>query len=491
VGSLARERRLVDLYAFTQWLRGRGLPESHLPVYRRGAESLLRGAAEGPLRAERIGETIHALTLAGASARTIANLQRIGEALLQFQEEANTTTPPLAEPIEEVRPSRDEPASEPLVLDDPDDAFLPVAKPMPPGGPEPAPAPRVRPEAAAPKPVSPSSLVDALVAERRAARAPTVTADLPAAIEEEPVTDAARGTTGAEEIALDLVAPRSAEPPPPASPPAATRPPRTTGDLVRCPKCGRMQPRRAEATCATCFAPFPHAISSAGDAVLGPGGAGRPDASPARRSWSSRVIALVVFAAAGLIGAMVGRQAVTGCAERFGARPVPAVGAYRVDHLGLTIDFPPGWRHLTREDKQESLQGIAVRVSTFARGGSVRRPDHGLQLAVLPLVGGFTNAPSLPDDEFVRFLGLSAQGAAKNLMGHGAAWLAQGCEAVRRDARRLGRCRGEASKSGETWHLTIYLVLGDDRVVFAVFGTEGDPEATRSESETIAASLRP
>jgi hypothetical protein len=39
--------------------------------------------------------------------------------------------------------------------------------------------------------------------------------------------------------------------------------------------------------------------------------------------------------------------------------------------------------------------------------------------------------------------------------------------------------------------MTTYLVLGDERAALAVFGTQGDPEATRSESESIAASMQP
>jgi hypothetical protein len=315
-----------------------------------------------------------------------------------------------------------------------------------------------------------------------------VNADLPAAIEEEPVAAAARGSAGEGE--LDLASIPLAAPPPRAAPAPEARPARPTGDLVRCSKCGRMQPRRVEGTCASCFAPFPHPVSST-ETTAGAAAAGRRGEAPTGRAPASRLLAVLVFVCAGVIGVLVGRQAVTGCVERLGSRPVPAVGAYRVENLGLTIDFPPGWRHLTVEDKAETLQGASVRSSSFARGERVRRPDHGLVVAVLPLVGGFAQAPSMRDEEFVRFLGLSAHGAAQNLAGQGASWLGQGCEVLQRDGRRLGRCRGVAGRGGETWHMTTYLVLGNDRAALAVFGTEGDPETTRSESESITASIRP
>lgn len=481
----------MDLYAFTQWLRGRGLPESHLPIYRRGAESLLRDGGQGPLLPERIGEVIHALTLDGASPRTIGNLQRIGEALLRFQEEGSTPAVPLPEPIEELRPAAPPSSADPFALEDPsaDDAFLPVAKPDPPPGEEaatvrrmpaiiglPAPAP---PPPAAPPPREPP-----------AARAPTVTADLPGAIEEEPVTDAARSSGGADELALDLDV-VSLPAPPRAAPARDAAPARPTGDLVRCPKCGRMQPRRPEGTCASCATPFLHAVAATGAPVDFAGTAAAGTGAAPARSPRSRLLAVLVFVLAGALGAVVGRQAVTGCVERLGARPVPAAGAYHVGSLGLTLEFPPGWRHLTGQDAAQTLQGIEVRSAAFVRGEHVGRPDLALQVAVLPLAGGFAQAPAMRDDEFVRFLDLSAHGAARSLAGRGASWLGQGCEALQRDERRLGRCRGVASRGGETWNMISYLVLGTDRAAFAVFGTEGDPEATRSEAEVIVASLRP
>ncbi|MBI5480631.1 MAG: hypothetical protein HY906_17370 [Deltaproteobacteria bacterium] len=481
----------MDLYAFTQWLRARGLPESHLPVYRRGAESLLRDVGDAPLRAERIGELIHALTLDGATPRTIGNLQRIGEALLRFQEEGSAPTVPLPEPIEEVRPAVPAPALHPLELDGTadDDAFLPVAKPMPPPGEEPATVRRMRALDEPPAPVVHHPAADPPAAARSASPVPTVSADLPAAIEEEPVAPRAAPSDG--ELALDLGSIPPAAPPPRAGPAPEARPARPTGDLVRCPRCGRMQPRRAEGTCASCSTPFPHPIASTGVTADLAATVGRREAAPARRSATSRVLAALVFVAAGVVGAALGRHAVSGCVERLGARPVPAVGSYRTTHLDLTIDFPPGWSHLAGHDQEQTLQGIPVRTSSFARGERVSKPDHALQVAVLPLVGGFARAPTMRDDEFARFLDLSAHGAAKSLAGQGASWLGQGCEVFQRDDRRLGRCHGVAGKSGETWHMTTYLVLGTERVAFGVFGTQGNPEATRSESESIAASIRP
>jgi hypothetical protein len=483
----------VDLYAFTQWLRGRGLPESHVPIYRRGAESLLRDLGDGPLGAERLGQVIHGLTLEGASPRTIGNLQRIGEALLRFQEEGSAPAAPLPEPIEEVRPAAPAPAVDPFALDDPsdDDAFLPVAKPMPPPGEEPATVPRMPAIVATPAPVLRPP--DAGLPARKPATTPPpmVSADLPAAIEEEPVTDAARSSGGANELALELDSIPVPAPPPRPAPALAAGAARPTGDLVRCPKCGRMQPRRPEGTCASCATPFLHAIASAGPTPDLATTATDKGAAAKARSTGSRLLAVLVFLSAGVIGAVLGRQAVTGCVERLGARPVPAAGSYRVESLSLTIEFPPGWRHLTGRDQGQTIQGIQVRAAAFARGERLSRPDHALQVAVLPLTGGFARAPAMRDDEFVRFLDLTAHGAAQSLAGQGASWLGQGCEVFRRDDRRLGRCRGVASKVGETWNMTSYLVLGTDRVAFAVFGTEGDPEATRSESESIAASLQP
>lgn len=73
-----------DLDGFLASLPPRGVAEAHLPLYREAAEVLLAGAGDGRYGAAMLEDALARETMVGASARRLANLRRVGEAMIEY-----------------------------------------------------------------------------------------------------------------------------------------------------------------------------------------------------------------------------------------------------------------------------------------------------------------------------------------------------------------------------------------------------------------------
>ncbi|MBL8622162.1 MAG: hypothetical protein JNK64_12690 [Myxococcales bacterium] len=73
-----------DLDGFLASLPPRGVAEAHVPLYREAAETLLAGAGAGRYGAAMLEDALARETMAGASERRLANLRRVGEAMIAY-----------------------------------------------------------------------------------------------------------------------------------------------------------------------------------------------------------------------------------------------------------------------------------------------------------------------------------------------------------------------------------------------------------------------
>ncbi len=101
----------MDLDRFVGWLGGLRVPKEQLPVYRAAAERILKVVGDGPLWPKHIDAVLKEEEAAGASPKKLANYQRIGDLLLQFQTESAAPAPalpapPIVAPIREPSSSR-------------------------------------------------------------------------------------------------------------------------------------------------------------------------------------------------------------------------------------------------------------------------------------------------------------------------------------------------------------------------------------------------
>lgn len=86
---------------FAGWLRRRGVPEAHLETYLRVASHLERlPGASSPVGPQDLELAIRQQEAAGASPGTLANLRRIGEALIEFHTSRAATAAPTAPPVD-------------------------------------------------------------------------------------------------------------------------------------------------------------------------------------------------------------------------------------------------------------------------------------------------------------------------------------------------------------------------------------------------------
>lgn len=73
-----------DLDGFLASLPPRGVDVAHVPLYREAAEALLASAGEGRFGAAMLDDALARETMAGASARRLANLRRVGDAMIEY-----------------------------------------------------------------------------------------------------------------------------------------------------------------------------------------------------------------------------------------------------------------------------------------------------------------------------------------------------------------------------------------------------------------------
>src|SRR5262245_13249014 len=89
---------MLDVEAFARWLVERGVPAEHLPFYRKEVTDLLGVAGEGTILPKHVDQLMQKREVAGASARSLANLQKVGDALANFQREQGHPPAPVASP---------------------------------------------------------------------------------------------------------------------------------------------------------------------------------------------------------------------------------------------------------------------------------------------------------------------------------------------------------------------------------------------------------
>jgi len=111
---------MLDVEAFVSWLGERGVPAEHWPVYRQQVAALQAKAGVGAILPKHLDQLMREREAAGATPRQLANLKKVGDAIVQFERERPSSAPPAAPPP----------------------AVLPAVSPLPP---TPAGAP-VRPE---------------------------------------------------------------------------------------------------------------------------------------------------------------------------------------------------------------------------------------------------------------------------------------------------------------------------------------------------------
>ena len=90
---------MLDVEAFASWLGERGVPAEHLPFYRREVAELATVAGEGPILPKHVDQLMRQREAAGASARSLANLQKVGDAVANFQRERGQQPQPAASPL--------------------------------------------------------------------------------------------------------------------------------------------------------------------------------------------------------------------------------------------------------------------------------------------------------------------------------------------------------------------------------------------------------
>lgn len=73
-----------DVDGFLASLPPRGVAAAHLPLYREAAHAILDGAPDGRLTATMIDDALARAAMAGGSERRLANLRRVGEAMLEY-----------------------------------------------------------------------------------------------------------------------------------------------------------------------------------------------------------------------------------------------------------------------------------------------------------------------------------------------------------------------------------------------------------------------
>lgn len=77
---------MVDVERFVVWLGENEVPAAHLPLYRELANQLV-AVANGPVLPKHVDQIVRERDAAGAPARELANLHKVGNALVRFQDE--------------------------------------------------------------------------------------------------------------------------------------------------------------------------------------------------------------------------------------------------------------------------------------------------------------------------------------------------------------------------------------------------------------------
>ena len=96
---------MFDVEAFASWLGERGVPAEHLPLYRREVAELEVVAGGGPILPKHVDQLMQKREAAGASPRALANLQKVGDAVGNFQREHAQRPQPAVVPADAPMPA--------------------------------------------------------------------------------------------------------------------------------------------------------------------------------------------------------------------------------------------------------------------------------------------------------------------------------------------------------------------------------------------------
>ena len=84
---------MLDVEVFVSWLGERGVPAEHWPLYRQEAGALAIAAGGGAILPKHVDQLLREREMGGATARQLANLKKVGDAIVQFERERPTAAP--------------------------------------------------------------------------------------------------------------------------------------------------------------------------------------------------------------------------------------------------------------------------------------------------------------------------------------------------------------------------------------------------------------
>ncbi len=268
-----------------------------------------------------------------------------------------------------------------------------------------------------------------------------------------------------------------------------------TSDRVGiCPSCknGFLTPVPAGST-PRANTPRPGASGSAS-------GSSSSSRSGGAESLRKGLVAIVVF------GLIVGAITLGPMAwDRIKHPSTPVHGAFVSQHLGVTMSFDKGWRHLRKEDQKQHYEpeqlaggmalnaqqraqigGADLRSSTFFRGGTSAKPREGLFVGVL----------ELQSEQMRQVLSANLLEAAKagadNVQSSVADWQVTlgDCALESADGYNFARCSGSAS-GDESSATVVFYLYATGRGVGMVLLISPDPaDKAAIQARTLLLSMR-
>jgi hypothetical protein len=97
---------MLDAEAFVSWLGERGVPAEHWPLYRQEVAALQAVAGDGAILPKHLDQLMAQREAAGATPRQLANLKKVGDAIVQFERERPSAPPPAVLPAVSALPAQ-------------------------------------------------------------------------------------------------------------------------------------------------------------------------------------------------------------------------------------------------------------------------------------------------------------------------------------------------------------------------------------------------
>ena len=239
------------------------------------------------------------------------------------------------------------------------------------------------------------------------------------------------------------------------------------------------------------------------------GGGGRTEvprsslAAPASSDGGERakrvVLAIIV------LGAIVALARFGNVAwDRFKFPSEPVVGDYASQHLGVTIGFEPGWRHLKKDDRSEHYEpeqlvgggldratrarvgGADLHSSVFFRGRTSAKFDDGLYVGVLELQSAELR------QALTQNLVEAAKAGAASAETHMSRWeVALGdCAPESVDGYTFARCTGTAAGEEEGANLVFYLYATGRGVGMVLLVSHDAPDQVAVRARALLLSMK-